>query len=421
MAIALRAGQTASVDLGSISSGNLVLPAAPVAGNFVVVGIATFFSSTAVSSVTDSNGNAYTKSPASPVTVPAGQRNDSKAYIFYLKDAPANASATLVINNTVTVNTTAFAAEYTGVDKSSPFLNENTHSDATSSTNINDPSITPSFNNSLLFGCACVAEVVTAVTSPWIIVGAVRAGNAAEYTIQTTAAAQALGMTQSPAGHWTSIVAAFRVGGAATPQIVSATATTTSSVIRGLLKDRVVSATATTTTVLNKLMPKTIAAIATSTSNLVKRAFKRLSDDVVTSAFVSAFKTFIGSTNVVINATSTTTSTVSKRVFHIINAIVTAVSFSGRKFNVTLNAIVNTAILLVSSTQKIIFSFGKNIIQALDQNLFATRRTIFAYQEEELITAPDDFSGTFICDVDVGAGLWSGASGTFTVDFDSED
>lgn len=174
----------------------------------------------------------------------------------------------------------------------------------------------------------------------------------------------------------------------------------------------------TTNTTLTKRVRPLIDATVTNVTNLIRSGLKVLNSTVTSSSFVETLLNPSGPVSVVIFATATTSSAVSKGIGFTIDAIANTISFAGKQFKVTLNAIVNTALLLISSTQRIIFSFGVNVIKALDQNVFETRRTIFAYQEEEGGSPPPEISGSFVCNVDGGSGIWSGASGTFNLDFD---
>lgn len=392
MAITLVSGQVAQGSIGSGSALTIVLPNAPTTGNLVVAEVV-YGGTTATITCVDNNGNAYTPTPNSPVTLPQGARGA----IFYLKDAPSNASATITFTQSVVGSDMAgHAAEFAGANKTAPFDVEASHISATSQTNINDPTLTPSGDNSLLFGMVSSSGGLTTVNSPWTALGTVVLGNWAEYLVQTTKQAQAISFTQSGASIWIAMEAAFKIAG----------------------QSVVVNATSTTTTTVTKRVTRAISATATSTSNVIRRALKALLATATSSTFVQATQAFIGSTSKVINATCTSSSTTVKRVFTAINAIVSTLTFSGKQFNVIINAIVNTLDLLISSTHKTIFTFGKNILQALDQNIFETRRTIFAYQETEPEASPSDLSGTFICNVDGAAGIWSGASGSFNLDFE---
>lgn len=392
MAITLVSGQVAQGSIGSGSALTIVLPNAPTTGNLVVAEVV-YGGTTATITCVDNNGNAYTPTPNSPVTLPQGARGA----IFYLKDAPSNASATITFTQSVVGSDMAgHAAEFAGANKTAPFDVEASHISATSQTNINDPSLTPSGDNSLLFGMVSSSGGLTTVNSPWTALGTVVLGNWAEYLVQTTKQAQAISFTQSGASIWIAMEAAFKVAGQAV--VINATSTTTTTLVKGITR--------------------TIAATATSTASILKRALKRILANATTTAFVSATKTFIGSTNVVINATVNTTTTLKKGVSFAVNAIATTMSFAGKLFGAVVDAVVNTVSLVATSTKRNIFIFGRNIILSFDENPFGTRRTIFAFQEVEPTTTPDDLVGSFQCNVDAGAGLWSGASGTFTIDFD---
>jgi len=126
-----------------------------------------------------------------------------------LKNAPANASKTITITISASVgDIEGWAAEYAGIDRNAPFDNESSHNSGTSQTNINDPTLTPNNDNSLLFA-VCASGSITSANSPWTGVATSQLGNWAEYTVQGAKAAQAISFTHS-AGVWLALEAAFK-------------------------------------------------------------------------------------------------------------------------------------------------------------------------------------------------------------------
>lgn len=218
MAIAPVAGRTASAFNPAGTVLNVVLPAAPGLGNLVVVGVVNGGGAINMTAA-DSNGNVYTATPASGVIFAGGF---ARAWVFYLKSAPANASATIRLTASSATDITGHAAEFTGQDKIAPIDVEATHFSATSSTNINDPTITPNFDGDLLFSI-CAANISSA-NSPWTGIGSIVNGNYAEYLIQGTKAARAISFTQS-ASAWLAIATAFKAASSASVGTAAGTST----------------------------------------------------------------------------------------------------------------------------------------------------------------------------------------------------
>jgi hypothetical protein len=218
LAIARVSGQSASTAFGAVAPGAhaITLTNNPTAGNLVVVGI--FISSTvATLTVADSASNSYTATTSSPAT---SSGVGGRASIFYLKNAPANASKTINITLAgATTDLNAWVQEYSGADTSASVLERDAvHTSATSSTAINDPTITTTGDGDLLF-CACGAgQTISTANSPWAGVGSVGNGNYAEDMIQSAHGSQAINFTQSPAGQWCAVVAAFAAAGSTVKQ-----------------------------------------------------------------------------------------------------------------------------------------------------------------------------------------------------------
>ena len=215
MAIALVSGQSALAFAASpATTVNVVLTNNPTAGNLVVVG---FLDEGAAGtlSVADSNSNSYTAAGTLfTVTVPGNGRMN----IFYLVNAPANASKTITCTTTSGANLNAFAAEFSGAVTSSPLDGTpQTASAGANNTAITTPSITTTVNGDLIFGLAFAGGTITAVGGSFTFVGggADSNGNAAEWMVQSTAGAQAVNYTQSPSALWSGMVAAFKAAATA--------------------------------------------------------------------------------------------------------------------------------------------------------------------------------------------------------------
>jgi hypothetical protein len=205
------AGQSASNHTSTIASGGIApvtLPNNPTTGNLVVVSIFTQFASGIT--IADANGNSYVATTNSPQSDGNFSMNHG---IWYLQNAPANASKT--INATVTAAGTIndvfmWAAEYAGAQTASVLEGDAFHINiGTSQTNVNDPSMTTTNDGDLLWAAAQLANSLTSANSPWTAVATTLFNNGAEDLIQTTHGAQAVSWTQGTAGVWTAHMAAF--------------------------------------------------------------------------------------------------------------------------------------------------------------------------------------------------------------------
>jgi hypothetical protein len=209
MTISFVTGQSTSNGI-SAASLTLTLPNNPTVGNLVCVALQC--SSGTTYTVADSNGNNYTSTPAGPVTENGGA---GIAQIFYLRNAPANASKSVIVtagSGTPTIVGEVF--EFSGADTtSSPIDVEVTHNSATSQTNINDPTITSGKDGELLFfTCTALGGAMTAINSPWTGLFAFGGtGTAGGYFIQPTHGSQAISLTQTSAGAWAAIITAFKI------------------------------------------------------------------------------------------------------------------------------------------------------------------------------------------------------------------
>jgi hypothetical protein len=186
---------------GASGSQNVDLPNNPIAGNFVVCGIATGGISD-VTSVADDNGNPYTKTTNS-----ASENGNDKAYVYYLANAPANASKTIVIT-TSNGNVAVWCAEFSGVAKTNP-LETDVQGNGTGAT-INTPSLSTSNDGDLLISVAKANATITSANSPWTGISTVQDGNYAEYYVQPAHGSQAIAFTQNSSAGWTSMGAAFK-------------------------------------------------------------------------------------------------------------------------------------------------------------------------------------------------------------------
>lgn len=210
MAIALVTGQVAVAEANAAAA-TAVLPNNPTAGNFVGILFGSAAASATITSIKDSAStpNNYTATSKSPSGGTVG--GNHTIGIAYLKNVPSGATKSI----TVTLSGVAslmdvWAAEFSGVDPTSPFENDATGSSSTAGTNINLPSYTTLNAGDLLLGTCFLSGSASAANSPWTEISTIPAsGNGAEYTIKATAGAQAVGWTAS-SSTWSAIIAAFK-------------------------------------------------------------------------------------------------------------------------------------------------------------------------------------------------------------------
>ena len=151
----------------------LTLPTNPGAGNNVVVAVE-FGSSSSVSGVTvaDGSGNSYQMSPSSPFLLPGGS-NASSIYLFYLLNAPSNASQTLTVNWTTAAGAAAWADEFSSSTGTATFDVDLGATNTFSGTAINFPYLTPAGSNELLYAVGFPASSLSAPAAgasagPWV-------------------------------------------------------------------------------------------------------------------------------------------------------------------------------------------------------------------------------------------------------------
>lgn len=400
------AGQTANGFNGAGTTVNVVLPNNPTKGNLVAIA-AVHGNSAFNMTCADSNGNVYTPTPASPVTLSGG---GAKVYNFFLKDAPANASKTITLTCSSSADLTGHAIEVSGVDTISPVSAEAVHNNATSSGTINDPTITPNNDNSFLF-CGLAADALTCV-APWTAISTVVNGNWASYLIQGSKSAVAIAFTQN-VNIWGALVTEFKAAAgnvlqpiytpaddesgwmgeltqvsewwgagasirgwfdadfilppsALIQKTLNATVTTTSTMTRRTGK--VLSATVASTSAIVKQVGKILSATGTTSSLLTKQARKILSATATSTSTVSASKVIQKALSATVNTTSTlirqvgkklsatvaSTSTVRRAIAKILSATATTTSaLAALKVKlVLLSATVNTSASLIKSVQK---------------------------------------------------------------------
>lgn len=216
MAIALVSGQVAVAENTTTTATlTVTLPNNPTPGNLVVVLFNWSSTTPTFSSIKDNAAtpNSYTLTSKSPYqnTASFGGSTNTTG-IAYLANVPSGAtkSITLTISATVTSGAmNVWAAEFSGA-ATSPFENDATNHSSTAGTTINLPTYTTLNAGDLLVGTCFVSGAVSSANSPWTEISTLPAsGNAAEYYIQTSAGAQAVGWTAS-SSTWAAIEAAFK-------------------------------------------------------------------------------------------------------------------------------------------------------------------------------------------------------------------
>ena len=211
MAIALVTGQVAVAEATSAAV-TVTLPNNPTPGNLVVVLFSFNNNTTTISSIKDTAGtpNNYTQTTKSPyINTSTFGGNDNTIGIAYLANVPVGATKSITITLSVSQIIDLWAAEFSGA-AISPFENDATNHSSTASTTINLPTYTTLNNGDLLVAVNFVSGAVSSANSPWTEISTLPAsGSGAEYTIQTSAGAQAVGWTAS-SSTWAAIEAAFK-------------------------------------------------------------------------------------------------------------------------------------------------------------------------------------------------------------------
>src|SRR5580765_6505857 len=211
MAIALVAGQSASVDFSVAPSGqSVVLTNNPTTGNFVVVLVAIGNSSfPAGFAIKDANNNTY----AATTKTPYNGGNSQSSGIYYLKNAPANALKTITATwSSGNASGNLFALEFSGVDTTSPFENDATANPASGSTYTTTPTYTSLNDGDLYVSATGCNGTISGANGVWTAAAGIPTaeGEGAEYFIQTTHGAQAVGYALSANGTGAAIIAAFK-------------------------------------------------------------------------------------------------------------------------------------------------------------------------------------------------------------------
>ena len=181
----------------------LTLPNNPTPGNLVIVGI---ISTSPITSVKDSSNNSYTSTPSSPFSIVSGY----SLSIFYLQNAPSNATKTITIIISPLGVIYSYVSEVSGAAISSVFEREATYNLATAQAVINAPTITTTNNGDYLFSIVFAGSNLVSVDRPWSGVSSLVNWAGAEDLIQSNAGSVTVAFTQVSSVGWSSMVAAFK-------------------------------------------------------------------------------------------------------------------------------------------------------------------------------------------------------------------
>jgi hypothetical protein len=154
-------------------------------------------------SVADSNANSYTKAPASPF--------NGNHYQFYLKNAPANASGTIIAAFS-SWGATGFGAMqcdvFTDSTPSTTVLDLESSGTGGPSTAITTPTISATSSGELLIATCSPDNQITTANSPWTI-GADDGTFGIATEFQVSASSTAVNFTQNTSGNWTCVGMSF--------------------------------------------------------------------------------------------------------------------------------------------------------------------------------------------------------------------
>ena len=155
---------TSAASSSNVTSLTLTLPNNPGTGHDVIVGIQ-FGNGSSVPvsavSVGDSNPNWYLQSPNSPFRSPDSS-NPSSIYLFYLLNAPSNATRTITIGWPNATNAVAWADEFSSSSGAAAFDTDTGATGAFPDVTINTPGITPAGSHELLYALALPGTNITA-------------------------------------------------------------------------------------------------------------------------------------------------------------------------------------------------------------------------------------------------------------------
>lgn len=181
----------------------------PTTGNVVAVGgfVWNNIALTPTITISDGNGNTYTKSPNSPSTGdPTGAGYAYSAYFI----ATGTAEKTITVTSSrVEIVMTVWVAEVTVTGGTASFDNDATGSGA-SGTTINTPTIPVAGTSELVVSYAAPDHAITAVGGAWTAIDTIPStlSDGGAY-ILSVSAGTAVNFTQSSSGGWSSMGMSF--------------------------------------------------------------------------------------------------------------------------------------------------------------------------------------------------------------------
>lgn len=211
MAFSLTTNQHAYATGAASATIVVVLPNNPTAGNVVVVSglYQDALGPFSITSILDSNGNAY--------TVPTNGTESSQMGVYgavyeaYLLVAPANATKTITVTFGASgAFVSAFAAEFT-VGSGPAVFNSAPAAATGTGTTINSPTVTQNGNGDLLIGAMVTAHSVTAANNGWVSTEtlATTYGDCLGYVLSSSGN-KALDFTVNISGGWSAVGMSFK-------------------------------------------------------------------------------------------------------------------------------------------------------------------------------------------------------------------
>lgn len=201
-------GQSAQGASGGTSPFSIVLPNNPTQGNLVCALFWTGVSGVTLTSIVDSNGNAYQVTPNSPSPYEAAGAC-GQVWLAYLLSAPANASKTITITASPSTNYEAWADEFN--PPGAIAFDNDAAAQAIGST-INTPTVPVSGSNDLLYGGSGVETNFSGAGGGWVAAPTV--GGAFVEWFLGASASTALNISLSGSGQWSSMGMSFKLAGA---------------------------------------------------------------------------------------------------------------------------------------------------------------------------------------------------------------
>jgi len=197
--------QSRSLSFGSVSQTTITLPYSTTSGNLLVLSLVYADQGLSVSSVTDSNGNTYTKAVG-----PTNIGGWGRLYTYYVNNAIGGATpitATVTLSGTANTVFDVFFLEYSGVAAISP-LDRISAGSASSGTAMNSGANTTTMAPSLIYGFGA-DDYTCHATSPYTDRETADGQCAVDRTVFMTDTYNVTA-TQSSSGNWALQMATFK-------------------------------------------------------------------------------------------------------------------------------------------------------------------------------------------------------------------